>query len=425
MGNESEGASLKTKELVNLAVMLIMFVGYSLTFMIPKFYGATDAYVGVFVFVCLAILLFCNADPVSLLRKKDRDFLILSVVLVITLINLFIVRSGLGAFFVAADFLLIFFLSGHIRLSRRSIRILSGCYMALLVVWFFIAYPRLFADYAFYGYNTNTAATFTIYTLLCAFIFAELLYEQGNGGTLSVLAGLLMTILMVKGFQLALWHRARGAFIMLSVFVVFWFLVPKGWWRKKGFYRAAWILATFGSLAFVSLYVIVGATGVNFRLPFFYKDVFSGRDKIWYEFFTLFCRKPLTGIGTNVTIESFFEFNVHNAMYNFLVIDGIIVFAGILYMIFRFAGRAYLAIALKESRSDSDIQDEPSRPVSGSRKAPPQTAEGSRLPLLALVILLSVFFESYFDVDLIWADYALNLLFLCSTVMVHMREVKP
>ena len=56
-------------------------------------------------------------------------------------------------------------------------------------------------------------------------------------------------------------------------------------------------------------------------------------------------------------------------------------------MIFRFAGRAYESIR-----------------------------GGDRLPLLALTILLSVFFESYFDVDLIWADYALNLLFLCVTV---------
>ena len=39
-------------------------------------------------------------------------------------------------------------------------------------------------------------------------------------------------------------------------------------------------------------------------------------------------------------------------------------------------------------------------------------ASGSRIPLLALVILLSVFFESFFDVDLIWTDYSVNVLFL-------------
>ncbi|MCR5790461.1 MAG: hypothetical protein K6G83_11300 [Lachnospiraceae bacterium] len=372
----------KIREPVNLIVMLIMLAGYALTFMVPKFYGATDRYVGVFVFGCLAFLFLNNVDILSLLQnsgKSRRDFFLLLALLLLTLINLLLVNSGLGAFFVTADFILIFYTAPYIRFSKQSILILSAAFFAVLMIWFFLAYPKLFADYAFYGYNTNTGATFTIYTLLTAFLFTMLLAEKYR------LAELLMTILMVKGLQLALWHRARGAFIMLLVFMLLWFLVPKKWWRKKSFYYGVWTAATLGSLCFVALYIAVGATGVNFRLPFFYKDIFSGRDKIWYEFFTLFIKKPLTGIGTNVTIESFFEFNVHNAMYNFLVIDGILVFLGILYLIFRFAAHAFQYLT-------------------------------SPLSLCALTILLAVFFESFFDVDLIWADYSLNLLFLCVVI---------
>lgn len=372
----------KIREPVNLIVMLLMLAGYALTFMVPKFYGATDRYVGVFVFGCLGILFLNNVDIISLLQnsgRSRRDFFLLLALLLLTLINLLLVSSGLGAFFVAADFILIFYTAPQIRFSKQSILILSGAFFAVLMIWFFLAYPKLFADYAFYGYNTNTGATFTIYTLLAAFLFTMLLSEKYR------LAELLMTILMVKGLQLALWHRARGAFIMLLVFMLLWFLVPKKWWRKKSFYYGVWTAATLGSLCFVALYIAVGATGVNFRLPFFYKDIFSGRDKIWYEFFTLFIKKPLTGIGTNVTIESFFEFNVHNAMYNFLVIDGILVFLGILYLIFRFSAYAFKCLT-------------------------------SPLSLCALTILLAVFFESFFDVDLIWADYSLNLLFLCVVI---------
>ena len=383
MGKKDTGALFKAYEPVNLIIMLIMFAGYALTFMVPRFYGATDRYVGVFVFVCLGLLLIHNVDIFSLIKKRDREFIILILVMAVTLINLLIVGSGFGAFFVAADFMLIFFLSGRLKLSETGIIIIAGCYAALLIYWFFIAYPRLFADYAYYGYNTNTAATFTIYTLLCVFLLTVILSEKKGW---EEPAGFIMTLLMVKGVQLALYHRARGAFIMLILFMVLWFLVPGKWWDVKGFYYGIWILATFGSLLFVAMYVAVGATGVNFRLPFFYKDIFSGRDKIWYEFFTLFIKKPLTGIGTNVTIESFFEFNVHNAMYNFLVIDGILVFAGIIYFILAFAKRAF------------------------------RRASGRRLSLCALVIILSVFFESYFDVDLIWADYSLNLLLLTTAV---------
>ena len=374
------------KNIINLSVFIILFIGYALTFMVPKFYGATDAYVGVFVFLMYGILFLNNVDFIKLIKDKDKELIILVVLLFITGINLIIVKSGLGAFFVAADFVLAFYLSKWIKLNRAQIGVISGCYMLLLVYWFFVAYPKLFADYAYYGYNTNTAATFTIFTLLCAFILPELLYEKYN------IMGLVMTILMVKGIQLALWHRARGAFIMLLVFMAFKFIIPKKWLLNKKLYTVIWILATVGSLLFVGLYVVVGATGVNFRLPFFYKDIFSGRDAIWLEFFNLFAKKPLTGIGTNVVIESFFEFNVHNAMYNFLVIDGIIVFIGILYFVFKRAQGIFAAI------------------------------RNNKLAMCGFACLIAVFFESFFDVDLIWADYALNVLFLVCVASYGMNK---
>ena len=375
----------KWKNMINMAVLVLLFAGYSLTFLVPKFYGATDRYVGVFVFFSLLILFFNNLDIKLIFRYRSRDFILLSVLLFLTLINLIIVRSGFGAFFVAADFILIFFLSGYIVLEERYLYILSGMYMLLLLLWFIVFYPKLFADFAYYGYNTNTAATFTVYTLLLSFILPELLKDRLPGKLLKrypELPGFFMTLLMIKGLQLSFWHRARGAFVMLIMFMVFRFVIPKSLWQKRGFYSFIWIFATFGSLMFVALYIMISHTGVNFRLPFFYKSVFSGRELIWKEFFDLFAKKPLTGIGTNVVIESFFEFNVHNAMYNFLVIHGAVVFAGILVLVFsraRYFGRA---------------------------------AVKSRISLSALIILISVFVESFFDVDLIWVDYSLNLLCL-------------
>ncbi|MCR5108914.1 MAG: hypothetical protein K6B28_12230 [Lachnospiraceae bacterium] len=370
----------KGKNLINLIVYGILFTGYSLTFLVPKFYGATDRYVGIFVFFACIVLFFNNLDLIRLIKGKNREFIFILILLLITGINLLIVRSGLGAFFVAADFILIFYLSGYISFNRKYLMILSGMYVLLLLYWFVFAYDRLFADIAYFGYNTNTGATFTIYTLLCAFLFLVILKEKYE------IAGLFMTVLMVKGFQLALWHRARGAFVMLIMFTLLYFIVPKKLWAKNGFYKFIWIFATAGSLVFVAFYIILGTTGINFNIPFFYKSLFSGRELIWREFFELFVKKPLTGIGTNVTIESFFEFNVHNAMYNFLVIDGIIVFAGILVLIYERAALYKRSVSL------------------------------SRVSMCAFCILMAVFIESFFDVDLIWADYALNLLYLVTMI---------
>ncbi len=404
--NNTDGRS-KKKEIINLAVLSAMFLVYALTFTVAKFYDMTYPYAGLINFFFLTVLFFNNVNPVKLLKNRDKEFIILAVTVFITGINLILVNSGKGAFFVAANFVLIWYLSDKLRISPAHLKVFAGVYMAYLVFYLFIAYPRLFTTFENYKYNTNTAATFTIYTMLCAFVFLEMFYEK------SPVTGLFMVMVLLKGFQLSLWHRARGAFIMLILFMIFRYVFPSKWWKNKKFYTVMCLLATLGSLVFVGLYVAVGATGANFRMPFFYKEIFSGRDKIWLEFFTKLIETPLrpfTGIGTNWQIESFFEYNVHNAMYNFLVIHGVIVLAGILYFIYRrfqgFRARITDDADASGSAGNGDVE---------------RAGKGKRVAMSAICALMAVFFESYFDVDLIWADYALNLMFLL--MVINQREL--
>ena len=366
----------KIKDIANTVVMLVLFLFYALTFMVPKFYGFTEDYVGVFVFVMLVILACINVNPISEAKSLNIDFIITMALVIITGVNLLVVKSGLGAFFVMTDFAAIWYLSDKIRLKKWQLYTLSGAYLLLMLYWFFYAYGWMFADYRYYAMNTNTASTFTMFSLLCLFILLEMLYEKYK------IVGLFMVIVLVKAFQITLYHRGRGSFIMLVFFLLFRFIIPKKWWDNKKFFWTLAIFSTFGSLLFVAFYVFLGTTGVNFRLPFFYKDLFSGREAIWLEFWNLFKAKPLTGIGTNVTIESFFEFNVHNAMYNILVIHGLIVFILTIVLIFRRLWK-YAGSFTK-----------------------------SNVSLAAVSAVFAIFIESFFDVDLIWANYSLNLLFL-------------
>ena len=372
-----------------------MFFIYALVFTIAGFYDFYNIQyplAGPVNFCLLAVMVLNNVDLISAVRRRDKELIILTALIIITGLNLVIVGSGKGAFFVPVNFLLIWYVSNKLYISPKGLKVLACVYMAFLLFYLFIAYPRLFTTFENYKYNTNTAATFTIYTLLCAFVLLEMLYDK------SKVIGLFMVTLLLKGFQLSLWHRARGAFIMLILFMVFRYVIPKKWWDIKPLYVLLCLLATLGSLLFVSMYVAVGATGANFKMPFFYKEVFSGRERIWYELFTKLVNKErpymlFTGIGTNFELESFFEKNVHNAMYNFLVIHGIIVLAGILYFIYK---RLW-----------------------GLRK----NITGSRAAFCAMCVIMAVFFESYFDVDLIWADYALNLIFLLAVT--HGCERSP
>lgn len=365
------------KTIITTVLMFMAFLFYALTFFVPKFYGFTEDYVGVFIFVILAGIFFTNVNPIKKIKEKDVDLIVLAVLAILVVLNIFLVDSGKGCFFVAVNFAMIFYLAGEIKFQKWQIHLFGTLYVAMLLYWFMFVYTWMFADYSSFAMNTNTAATFTVFSMLAAFVLFESVFENHK-----YIGGLLITIALVKCFQLSLYHRSRGAFIMLMVFVLLKFVVPKKWWEKKGFFTFMSIFATFGSLLFVAFYVWLGTTGVNFSMPFFYKNIFSGREAIWYEFWTLFKNKPLTGIGTNVTITSFFEFNVHNAMYNILVIHGVLVFAATIFLMYR------RFFACREGLSQ--------RPVARC----------------AAAAVFAVCIESFFDVDLIWANYSLNIFFL-------------
>ncbi len=373
-------AENKRKVLVNTILFSVMFACYALTFLVPKFYGATDRYASLFIF-CICVGLFLNnVDWISLIKNKDKEIWILAAVVILTGVNLFIIGSNKGCFFVAADFVLVWYLSDKIVLTGRQIKGMQIFYFVLLMVWFFVAYPIFFSDYEQMAYNTNTAATFTVFTLLCAYGLMKEWYHKKE------IAGLILVMVLVRTAHLVVWHRARGAFIMFLAFLFFYYFIPRKWWDSKKICRAFYWLLTVGSLAFVILYTAIGQLGVNFKLPFFYKNVFSGRQKIWLEVGKMFIKQPITGIGSGYDLDTFIEYNLHNAMYDLIAVHGILVFVGILYIVYK--------------RFD------------GFRRISNKNA----MVLCALCAVLAVFLESFFDVDLIWADYAPNMLFLLAMI---------
>ena len=374
IGKITEETSVK--DICNSLLLICMFMFYTLTFFVPRFYGFTEKYAGLIVFAMLFVLALINVNPVEKIRQKDRSFIVLILLVILTGVNILIVKSGYGCFFVMGDFALVWYISSEMRFSKWQFYLMGILYTGMLIYWFFGVYTWMFADYTSFAMNTNTAATFTVFSILCALIFFESLYEKHR------IAGLLITIALIKCLQISLYHRSRGAFIMLAVFLVFRLVIPERFWAKKGFYYAVCVFATLGSLVFVAFYIWLGTTGVNFRMPFFYKNIFSGREAIWLEFWELFRHRPITGIGTGVTITSFFEFNVHNAMYNILVIHGVLVFALMLYLMFATWGRIHDRICQ------------------------------SKVVGCAAVALFAVCIESFFDVDLIWTNYSVNVLFM-------------
>lgn len=373
MGSKSLGITdyietNKRKEAINWTAIVLMMIFYGGTWLSPRFYHVTEIYNTSIILVICAILFLNNICWWKELKEKKWDIWLLGIVLAVALVNLFVIGSPKGCYLIIADFLLIFYMGGKIRFTGRQ--------MDALAVFFFLIFGVWFCKDLAFSYNANTGATVTVFSLLAAMIFLTAITGKQE------ILGLLIVLAMVRTTNLVLWHLARGAFLALALFLFFYYIAPKKWWASKGLYRFLSCFVCLGSLLFVFLYVAMAQTGFNMEMPFFYKSLFSGREKIWMEVFRIFQTMPVTGIGSGYHLESFFEYNMHNVMYDILIVYGIPVFIGSIILIIGrlFAAQKFIA--------------------------------GDRMRICAASGLFAIFLESFIDMDLMWANYSPVLLFL-------------
>lgn len=358
---------------LNWIPIAIMMVFYGGTWVSPWFYHVTERYNSLIIFVALALLFFINVDWVRQLKGRDTILIAMLLALGLASVNLFIIDSNKGCILVLADFLLMLYTAPHIRFTKRQYRTLAVFFLVMYGIWF--------AHDMEFSYNTNTGATYTVFTMFAAFIIIAFLAKRKE------IFGYLVVLVLLRTGTLVMWHLARGAFSALFFFICFYFFFML--WRpeihKKTFAFIS-AFAVFGSLLFVWAYVALSKTGYNAQMPIFYKDIFSGREDIWTEVWNMLIEQPLLGIGSGYELKSFFEYNMHNAMYDILIVHGVIVFIISAYLIIR--------------------------RLTGMR----MRVMKSTYTHIAASAVFAIFFESFIDMDLMWADYAPVLIFLLVTV---------
>ncbi len=358
---------------VNWLALGILMIFYAGTWTFPYFYHITEIYNTAIIFVALAILFFNNVPWLKRLKEGDKLLYCLGITLAIALVNLFLIGSNKGCFLIILDFLLIWYIAPFIRLTGIQRKTYEIFFLLMFISWFL--YDRAFS------YNSNTGATVTVFTFFGAMVMLQRLTRRKE------IFGFFMVISVIRVVTLVLWHLARGAFLALFLFMLFYYFFPGKKWQNKKIFTFFSLFSTLGSLLFVAFYIFLGTTGFNMRLPFFYKNIFSGREQIWLEVWEMLQTRLLTGIGSGFRLRSFFEYNIHNAMYDILAVHGILVFIGALIIILR---------RLSEIR--------------------PRLIPGSREKLCAISALFAIFIESFIDMDLMWADYSPLILFLMLTL---------
>ena len=275
-------------------------------------------------FVFLLVTFACYAN-VRLLYK-DVFFYMMLAGDIAALVNIFIIGSGIGAFFTAADLLMVLYLADKIVLPKKIL------YAAGMYIAFFFYYWTFDIKGYFKGYNTNYGGLVLITGFAFAIMMLLILREYLLGREKkrwALLLSLFIAFMFAWGLNIISWYRARCALIGLIMIALI-MLIPRKIWKLRWIYSLLVFFSTLGAIIISIVYVFLGAIKDSINIQIFYKDILSGRDEIWSELWLAFFKHPLTGIGSNYVMKLEWMdgmFEVHNGLLDILIVHGLIVFA--------------------------------------------------------------------------------------------------
>ncbi len=307
----------KLKENTGWAFTLLYLWLIFSSFIRQDFYAVTGVYATLIIFAVLFLIALFRID----LRKSDvrtkTEIAVFALTAIIATLNLKLINSGMGALFIPTDMVLMLLLVPRIELTDRMRRVIAGSASLLMIYWY---------AYIHWEYGFNMAGLLYMIIFMTGEIFAEYVKNDFDMQYMS----LVQILLFVTTVLITICYHARSAALCVILYGIIWKLLPY-LGEKKVLYKLLVAAATFGSLLFTLLYMLMGRLGIN--LTILYKDILSGRQDIWAELWGALAGQPLTGIGSSYELKSFFIFEVHNGLFDILAVHGIIVFALVIFML--------------------------------------------------------------------------------------------
>ncbi len=305
--------------IANRVFVSVVALLFATSFLTQKLYSMTNRYASLLAFAALFALFIAYTDMKSIWKKRDVEFFIMCITDVLALLFLFLIQSHKGAILTVVNLMFVLYLSNKVKFTKQQFFALTLCGGLSFLPWFGLVKLE---------YNHNMVGlVFLIITILGLLLF-EHYKEEGKQKYLCSV----QFLLYMTGLLFMILYHARCAIAGILVFGVLYLLTP--WMnRRKWTIPVLAFLMTIGSVLFTYLYTILGRLGMN--LVILYKDIFSGREEIWKELWTAFLQSPVTGIGSAYEMKSFFLFEVHNGLFDILVVHGIVVFTAVLWLLIR------------------------------------------------------------------------------------------
>ncbi len=316
----------KIQKIVNYSCIILMMGILFLATADEVFYEKSAKYYTLILFFSLFGFLFSNVNVLDKIKQKDLSTWLVAISGILVPILLFSVESRWGAMFSAWNILLVFYLADKIEVKAKALYPIYGMQVIILIV-FLLTYPKT--------YNPNHCGMYLLVMYIVATIVVAKLKEMKPIKYLYSIIHILLISVVVYEILL---YRARTSLVGLLFFELCWFLFIKGFGKRKWFSYCLIFGVTIGDLIFTAIYMNLYQFIGDAKMPFFNKRIMSGRQYSWADFWNGFLAKPVTGIGSNFekTIPNWSGLEAHNALLSLMAVHGIIIFAVMLYLIFRY-----------------------------------------------------------------------------------------
>ena len=266
----------------------------------------------VFLSTILILQILNSTDFNALFHLKNFDFNMIIFILLISTICLFFSHSRPGAILNIANFCMIWYLSDKWCLNTKQIIVLWISLILILFCWLIAPAET----------NTNTVSSVCYISLVTVLAGIDYFIKKCKFRFILETASIILVFFQILKF------RGRGSLIALLSYIIIRYLLSKRLLKSYNFYKFLCYTCTLGSLCFVYIYTFLWRlTGSDLKMPLFNKQIFSGREAIWYELWGLFKNHPFVGTGSNLILKSWENVNTHNSIYNILIIYGIFVFS--------------------------------------------------------------------------------------------------
>lgn len=322
--------SIKKKSIGSI-LLLVLIILNSISFINMNLFLKYEK-VSFYINLLIIILLFISEKKIY---KNEQQQLIFIIMLgCFGLFTLLVTGGGIGSVVTPIYSILLIIVMSRFSFSKNMIKLLFVILIGVNLILVYNSpgyYKKAMYDKSNY-LNSNTVAMVIMYT----FIYCKILMQNLKLKYHKIVITLL--------FAFSIWGilncEARGSLFTLVSFIVLDIFIPKSFWKSK--VRTMPIIIIIIGIGVMVPFIMVNLyeAGVNFTLHFTSKSLYTGREVIWSNFYSLMDNNIISwmlGLGSKVKLWDIGDVSLHNnylaVISNFGIIGFIIYYSYILKIV--------------------------------------------------------------------------------------------